>query len=113
MIVIGYDPGGTPDGIPTMRLLPALAGVTEAEPRTQVMPFGPPHAPPVVSPTGALSPFSQLTVTVPVDTPRTPAVKVCGEEPAEILKSGSRAGPQPLKLNDPIAVAQAPPALVA
>jgi hypothetical protein len=102
--MIAYDPGGVSDGIPTVRLVLGLAGVTEEEPRVQVIPLAPPHAPAVVSPTAALSPFNQVTVTVPKEVPAVPAVNVRGEEVAEILKSGAGGVPQPLKLNDPIAV---------
>jgi len=106
LIVIGNNPDGAPDDIPTVRLVVGFAGLTEDDPRVQVIPLIP-HAPAVISPTDAFSPFSQVPVTVPTEVLVVPAVKVCGEEIAEILKSGIGGGPQPLKLNDPIAVAQA------
>ena len=107
LIAIAYDPGGTGDGIATVRLVPGLVGETEDAPRTHVMPFVPPHAPAVVSPTVASRPFNHDTAMVPRDVPPDPAKKVCGVELAEILKSGAGSGPQPLKLNAPIAVRHA------
>jgi len=68
------------------------------------MSLGPPHAPPAVSPTEALNPLSQVTLTEPTEVPRVPGVKVSGDEVAEMPKSPASSMLQPAKAKDPMAV---------
>lgn len=105
--VIGYDPAIVAAGTPMVRLEgaePLTGGVTEVGLVEQVIPLAPLQAPPVVKATGTESPFNEVTVTVPLEVPPVPAVKVNGEAVSVILKSGVWV--QLLNLNEPIAVAQ-------
>ena len=106
MIVIGYAPGAVLEGMLIVRLVLGPTGVTDDEPRLQEIPLAPPHAPCAASCTGATRPFNQFTVTAPCEAPPEPAMKFCGDELAEMPKSGTSGVLQPLKLKDPIAVFQ-------
>jgi hypothetical protein len=103
MTVTGYDPADVP--VPTIicMLLLGVPGVTGEVPTVQVMPLVP-HAPPGMRVTALVSPFNQVTVTVPLEVPPEPAAKVKGEADSVMLKSGVCA--QLLNLNEPIAVLQ-------
>jgi len=105
--VIGYDPAAVEGATPMVRLAlaePFAAGVTEVGLVEQVIPLAPLQAPPVVRATGTESPFNEVTVTVPVEPPPVPCVKVKGEAVSVMLKSGVLT--QLLNLKEPIAVAQ-------
>jgi hypothetical protein len=101
--VIGYDPAGVVVPRPIFRLLLGMLGVTGEVPKVQVIAFAP-QAPPGVRVTALVSPFNQVTVTVPLELPPVPCVNFSGEADSVMLKSGVLA--QLLNLKEPIAVAQ-------
>jgi len=105
-MVIEYEPAGVVVATPIVSAVlsePPSGGVSEEEPRVQVIPFDP-HAPAVAKLTAELNPLSDVTVTLPEELPPTPAVNVSGEAAAVMLKSAVPV--QLLSLKEPINVLQ-------